>query len=705
MDPHTFNEMDDNHVPSSHQEQVNILDSSIDHMEPLWHTSELAPWSNIATPKIHMLTNPSQDSTPVGIAAPSAVIAEHSSNNPILTSVSLDMENTSRAASNDNQNHYTASMDVTTSDNLEHPLKPAFGLRDTKTLTPKNGNNSLIGFDQCEMSHMGTKWPASTAGTHASNSSLPIQTTTPQSPTSIVAATLATATLALSIVPVAVATVPHNYFISKSQSAQIKKPKLVKKANKQPRKLTKREAAKAATAAAQCEEMRLAHLAKTKQITDDELLRLKPKKKRRAARFDKPMPSRFCHICSRTPKSVRLAVCSKIKFGTCRKVICEKCFAKYRYGNFDNALDVEESAWLCPHCNENCPARAQCRTYQRINDRLRVSRLKQECPRRQPIKLAQCPSEPPVSGNVEKRNADALENGLEEEPLSGNQYCDARTIGEEHVQGVSSTENSEHHESMNENVVHLNEECKNMDDGQGLSDLLPLEGLIPPLVIPTEAVTPTSDNSGNQQASKYTSHPPQNLEKNGGDLIIQNILNPIEEIQEPNEVMPSNVPVVEAYDDWLWQDLNSSPVESFCEGTGSSRKDDNKEDIIPDFQNDEVVGGCKMLNPLFDIDDIRDLRELGDIGQAAEEVSTGEIADHLSAIPYLNDSQDAEANDAVTNDATRGTDKSADQRGVDSCLNTSRDAGANDKAAANFILEAVGTDTMETHVIVNEKVI
>lgn len=147
------------------------------------------------------------------------------------------------------------------------------------------------------------------------------------------------------------------------------------------RKLSKREQAKAASAAELAKEEELARLAKNQQITDDELLRLRPKKQRRAAKFDKPVPSRFCHVCSRTPKNVRLVVCSKIKEGTCRKVICEKCFEEYKYGDFDLALHTDASEWICPHCSHTCPERAQCRTYQRINDRLRVSRLKQEKPR------------------------------------------------------------------------------------------------------------------------------------------------------------------------------------------------------------------------------------------------------------------------------------------------------------------------------------
>lgn len=147
------------------------------------------------------------------------------------------------------------------------------------------------------------------------------------------------------------------------------------------KKLSKREAARAASLAEHARQREIAMLAKTKQITDDELLKLKPKKQRRAAKFDKPIPSRFCHVCSRTPKNVRLAVCCKIKEGICRKVICEKCFEEFGFGDFEAALETGTSSWCCPHCTDKCPGRAQCRTYQRINDRLRVNRLKQEKPK------------------------------------------------------------------------------------------------------------------------------------------------------------------------------------------------------------------------------------------------------------------------------------------------------------------------------------
>lgn len=102
-----------------------------------------------------------------------------------------------------------------------------------------------------------------------------------------------------------------------------------------------------------------------------------PKLKRKKAKFASPKPSRFCHLCSRTPKTVRQVVCANIheEAYTCRKVVCEKCFT-------DNGWDWEAAStgpaaatWVCTHCRDTCPARSQCRTYRRTNERLRVKRL------------------------------------------------------------------------------------------------------------------------------------------------------------------------------------------------------------------------------------------------------------------------------------------------------------------------------------------
>ena len=131
-------------------------------------------------------------------------------------------------------------------------------------------------------------------------------------------------------------------------------------------------------------------------LADQEAPRPIPKKTRKKAKFENPVASRFCHVCSRTPpKHVRHAVCMNISDGVCRKVICERCFADNKFGNFDLAYDLKD--WLCPHCSGTCPPRAQCKTYSRVNDKLRLSRLKH---RKQPRK-------PPATG----RNRTAVPQG------------------------------------------------------------------------------------------------------------------------------------------------------------------------------------------------------------------------------------------------------------------------------------------------------
>lgn len=114
------------------------------------------------------------------------------------------------------------------------------------------------------------------------------------------------------------------------------------------------------------------------KVTDEELLALKPLKPRKKATFDSPTPSNYCHICSRTPnRGIRLAVCSGLQQGQCRKVVCERCFKEYPLGStFEQALDASHG-WKCTHCQGICPQRAQCRTYQNVNRKLRLQRLRQ----------------------------------------------------------------------------------------------------------------------------------------------------------------------------------------------------------------------------------------------------------------------------------------------------------------------------------------
>jgi hypothetical protein len=109
-------------------------------------------------------------------------------------------------------------------------------------------------------------------------------------------------------------------------------------------------------------------------VEDAVLLLLQPKKFRKTARFEEAIPSRFCHVCSRKAENIRVFVCSNIAQGTCRKVTCEKCYVEHGFEGFEGA--AEGSSMKCLHCYGTCPERAQCRTYGRVNDRLRAKRLR-----------------------------------------------------------------------------------------------------------------------------------------------------------------------------------------------------------------------------------------------------------------------------------------------------------------------------------------
>lgn len=166
-------------------------------------------------------------------------------------------------------------------------------------------------------------------------------------------------------------------------AAQSGPPRILPKINNAgvTKRMSKRAAAKVAMHERRVRDCKLRQLAKTNVITDNELLRLKPKKKRRAAKFDKPKPSGFCHICSRTPKNVRVIPCANIEQGTCRKVICVKCFERFNLGNFQAVVSDAGTNWSCTHCSKTCPERAQCSTYQRTNDKLRLKRIKHDKPK------------------------------------------------------------------------------------------------------------------------------------------------------------------------------------------------------------------------------------------------------------------------------------------------------------------------------------
>lgn len=61
-------------------------------------------------------------------------------------------------------------------------------------------------------------------------------------------------------------------------------------------------------------------------------------------------PSRFCHICLRRAGRVTLLACGNALEGSCRKVVCEKCFETFGWDW--KAACEPSSKWTCTHCRE-----------------------------------------------------------------------------------------------------------------------------------------------------------------------------------------------------------------------------------------------------------------------------------------------------------------------------------------------------------------
>lgn len=63
-------------------------------------------------------------------------------------------------------------------------------------------------------------------------------------------------------------------------------------------------------------------------------------------------PSRFCHLCTRAGTTRELLVCSNVKRGSCRKVICHRCIREHKW---DMAKLQADSSWTCTHCRKVGP--------------------------------------------------------------------------------------------------------------------------------------------------------------------------------------------------------------------------------------------------------------------------------------------------------------------------------------------------------------
>lgn len=108
---------------------------------------------------------------------------------------------------------------------------------------------------------------------------------------------------------------------------------------------------------------------KTANKVQEPIKKRKYKRRRRSRATKAGIPSKYCHVCTRSSVTTKTMVCSNVKKETCRKIICIVCAADFEWQELYNALstNVALSAWTCAHCRGICPARAQCHTYNRIN--------------------------------------------------------------------------------------------------------------------------------------------------------------------------------------------------------------------------------------------------------------------------------------------------------------------------------------------------
>lgn len=82
-------------------------------------------------------------------------------------------------------------------------------------------------------------------------------------------------------------------------------------------------------------------------------------------------PSKYCHVCGRSAKTVSVALCGNNRLGLCRKVVCDKCLLMHQRDSWDVAK-TPGSNWICMHCRARCPERARCHQYQRNNLKRRM---------------------------------------------------------------------------------------------------------------------------------------------------------------------------------------------------------------------------------------------------------------------------------------------------------------------------------------------
>lgn len=85
-------------------------------------------------------------------------------------------------------------------------------------------------------------------------------------------------------------------------------------------------------------------------ISDDEKTGIIPPRMGNASSANAVQPSKFCHICLRRAGRVTLLACGNAFEGSCRKVVCKKCFETFGWDW--KAACEPSSMWTCTHCRE-----------------------------------------------------------------------------------------------------------------------------------------------------------------------------------------------------------------------------------------------------------------------------------------------------------------------------------------------------------------
>lgn len=94
----------------------------------------------------------------------------------------------------------------------------------------------------------------------------------------------------------------------------------------------------------------------------------------RVRRYTRAKPSKFCHVCARSGDNMELLACKNVKYGVCRKSVCQRCFGVHAWDWVTAKSNPEE--FSCCHCRRDCPESAQCRIYQKTNERRRNTSMR-----------------------------------------------------------------------------------------------------------------------------------------------------------------------------------------------------------------------------------------------------------------------------------------------------------------------------------------